>query len=174
MQLKDANSRVRHEVVRNLEEPRRKRPHAHGDMARLLSAIKKSFPDAFVDGYQSLIPCMDVALEDRHVAAMAVRAGAQVLVTYNRKHLPSAALASYGIDVQSPDEFLYNLYLHSPLTMVEAVRDQVTALTNPPKTLGEILDAFDVVHVRRFAPAIRTHLSLFNTCEVAMTLVNPE
>jgi hypothetical protein len=128
-------------------------------MLRLLARIRESFPDAFVEGYQALAPAMLVATEDQHVVTMAVRAGAQILVTYNRKHFPAAALAPYGIDVQGPDEFLHNLYLQAPLTMVQVVRDQAGLLKNPPKTPAEILDALEATHVTRFAQAIRSHLS---------------
>ncbi len=147
------------EVVRNLEDPGRKRPYSHEDMLHLMAEIRKSFPDAFVEGYQSLTPVMPVNPKDRHVAAMAVRAGAQVLVTYNRKHFPSTALAPYGIEVQSPDEFLYNLYLRTPLAMAQVVRDQAALLRNPPKTPHEILDDLEVTHIKRFARVIRSHLS---------------
>lgn len=42
--------------------------------------------------------------------------------------------------------------------MVKVVRDQAAALTNPPMTPQEILDALEEVHIRRFARAIRAHL----------------
>lgn len=147
------------EVVRNLEDPGRKRPYSHDDMLHLMVEIRKSFPDAFVEGYQSLPPIMPVDPKDRHVAAMAVRAGAHVLVTYNRKHFPLTALATYGIDVQSPDEFLYNLYLRTPLTLVRVVHEQAALLRNPPKTPHEILDDLEATHIKRFARAIRGHLT---------------
>jgi predicted nucleic acid-binding protein len=148
------------EVVRNLQDPRRKRPHTPADVQHLMDELRKAFKDAFVDGYHPLIPSMPIEIDtkDRHVAAMAVRAGAQVLVTYNTKHFPAAQLALYGIKVQKPDDFLHDLYLRVPLAMVEVIRTQSSLLENPPKTPHEILNDLEKVHVRRFVHAIRTHI----------------
>lgn len=146
------------EVTRNLQDPRRKHPHTPEDIQHLMDEIRGAFPDAFVDKYQGLIPVMPVNKKDQHVVAMAVRAGAQVLVTYNVKHFPAEDLVPYGIEVQKPDDFLHNLYLRTPLTMVDVIRTQASLLNNPPKTPDEILDDFERVHVKRFARAIRTHL----------------
>lgn len=147
------------EVLRNLQDPRRTRPHTPEVAQRLMAAIRRSFPSAFVTGYESLIPAMQVDPKDRHVAAMAVRASAQVLVTFNLKHFSAAALAPYGIAVQHPDTFLYNLYLRTPSLLVEIVRAQAADLVNPPMTTHALLDALEQTHIRRFAHAIRSHLS---------------
>ena len=147
------------EVARNLKDPRRKRPHTDEDVRRLMNAIKRSFPDAFVDGYQHLESDMPVDAKDRHVAAMAVHAQARILVTYNLKHFPSDGLAPYGIDVQHPDAFLHDLYLRFPLPMVDVICAQAAPLTNPAKSPRDILDDLDKVRIRRFAHAIRAQLS---------------
>jgi len=152
------SERVWDEVVDNLQDPGRKKPHSRADMQHLMDEVRRSFPDAFIDGYEPLIPAMPVHEKDRHVAAMAVRSGAQVLVTYNLKHFPAAQLAPYSIEVQTPDDFLHNLYLRTPLTMVQVIRKQSSLLVNPPKTPHDILNDLDRVYVRRFAAAIRSHL----------------
>jgi len=152
------SERIWDEVVKNLQDPKRKKPYSPADMQHLMAEVRRSFPDAFIDGYQPLIPAMPVHEKDRHVAAMAVRAGAQVLVTYNVRHFPAARLAPYDIEVQTPDDFLHNPYLRTPRTMVGVIRKQSSLLTNPPKTPHAILNDLDKVHVRRFAAAIRAHL----------------
>lgn len=146
------------EVTNKLQDPRRRRPHTPADVQHLMDQVRGAFSDAFVEGYQPLTPNMPVNKKDRHVVAMAVRSGAQVLVTYNVKHFPAADLAPYNIEVQKPDDFLYNLYLRTPLRMVDIIRDQASLLNNPPKTPDEILDDFKDVRIRRFARAIRAHL----------------
>ena len=56
-----------------------------GEDARLIekriSTMTTYFPDAMIDGYESLIPTMTCDPKDRHVLAAAVRGGAEVLVT---------------------------------------------------------------------------------------------
>ena len=52
------------------------------------SEIRRHFPEAWVDGYQDLIPAMTNEPKDRHVLAAAVRSQAEVIVTYNRRDFP--------------------------------------------------------------------------------------
>jgi hypothetical protein len=44
--------------------------------------------------------------KDRHVVAAAIRCVAQVIVTYNRRHFPQAAVEPWGVEVQGPTTFL--------------------------------------------------------------------
>ncbi len=153
------SDKVWDEVLRNLQDPRRKRPHSAADMRHLMTEIRSSFPDAFITGYKPLEPAMLVNPKDQHVAAMAVRAGAQVLVTYNLKHFPGAVLEPYGIEVQHPDAFLMNLFERTPTTMVDVVRDQAARLQHPPKTPQALVDDLEQTQrIKRFARAIRPHL----------------
>lgn len=75
------------------------------------NAMRKHFREAMVTGYEPYIAAMENDPKDRHVAAAALKAGAQVIVTSNMcdfKKLPE------GIEAQSPDEFLCNLFGLSP------------------------------------------------------------
>ena len=75
--------------------------------AKLSATMRRAFPEAQVTDYENLIPSMRNDKKDRHVVAAAVKAGAQVIVTSNKRDfydLPS------GIEVQTPDEFLSNLF----------------------------------------------------------------
>ncbi|MBZ0118339.1 MAG: PIN domain-containing protein [Sandaracinaceae bacterium] len=103
---------------------------------RLFSTMTRAFPEAMVSGYESLVPSMPNDEKDRHVVAAAVKAGAQVIVTSNLKDfrpLPD------GIEAQSPDEFLCNLFDLDPEGMVELVRAQAAALKKPPRSFEELL-----------------------------------
>src|SRR5258705_11016599 len=51
--------------------------------ARLRVAMTRAFPEAMVTGHEQLIGAMKNDEKDRHVAAAAVKAGAQVIVTAN-------------------------------------------------------------------------------------------
>jgi predicted nucleic acid-binding protein len=104
--------------------------------ARLRSVMEDNFPEALVTGYEPLIAAMLNDAKDRHVAAAAVKAGAQVVTTANLRDftpLPD------GIEAQSPDEFLCNLFDLDPETFVEMLRDQAADLRKPPVSFNELL-----------------------------------
>lgn len=123
--------------------------------ARLRAQMEKFFPEAMVTGYEPLIAGMQNDAKDRHVVAAAVKAGAQVVVTANLKDftpLPD------GIEAQSPDEFLCNLFDLEPQAFVDMLREQAADLHKPPVTFDELLE-------RLFRPApdlvsaVRDHLA---------------
>jgi predicted nucleic acid-binding protein len=73
---------------------------------RRLAQMTRSFPDALVAGYESLTDGMTNHPKDRHVLAAAVRANAEVVVTFNLKDFPESALKPYDVEAIHPDEFL--------------------------------------------------------------------
>lgn len=118
------------------------------------AAMRDAFPEALVTDYESLAASMQTDPGDRHVAAAAVKAGAQVIVTSNLKHF--AKLPS-GIEAQSPDEFLENLLDLNSEVMIELLRQQADDHVNPPTTLDELLGAL-AKSVPEFANAVRAHV----------------
>jgi hypothetical protein len=56
---------------------------------RKIQAMKNSFPEAMVAGYQELTDAMKNDANDRHVLAAAVRCGAHAIVSDNKKHFPA-------------------------------------------------------------------------------------
>ena len=83
--------------------------------ARLRSTMEGFFPEAEVTDDAPLIAAMQNDPKDRHVAAAAVKAGAQVIATSNLKDF---APLPAGIEAQSPDEFLCNLFDLDPSAFV--------------------------------------------------------
>lgn len=105
---------------------------------KLLATMRRAFPESTVRGHESLIAVMPNQENDRHVAAAAVKAGAQVIVTLNLKDFASLPA---GVEAQSPDDFLSNLFDLDPDGMIALVREQAAALKNPPRRVEEILTA---------------------------------
>lgn len=103
---------------------------------RLRKAMTDAFPESMVTSYEALIDAMPNQKKDRHVAAAAIKAGAQVIVTRNMKDFK---VLPDGVEAQSPDEFLSNLFDLNPDGMVELVREQAKAMRKPPRELGELL-----------------------------------
>ena len=103
------------------------------------SEIRKHFPEAWVDGYGDLIPAMTNQPKDRHVLAAAVRAQAEIIVTYNRKDFPAGALAPYSISAQGPSTFLKNLNELDQEAVMRTLEEQAAAIHKPLDYLMERL-----------------------------------
>ena len=117
--------------------------------------MERFFPEAEVTGYRSLVSVMRNDEKDRHVVAAAVKAGAQVITTSNLKDfspLPE------GIEAQSPDEFLCNLFDLDPDAFVSMLRGQATDLTRPPVTFDRLLERLARV-VPDFVAAVLTKVA---------------
>ena len=95
------------------------------------SEIRRHFPEAWIDGYQDLIPAMTNHPKDRHVLAAAARAGAKVIVTYNLKDFPGSSLAPYAITAQGPSVFLKSLYDMAPTAVMQTLETQAAAIGQP-------------------------------------------
>ena len=128
----------------------------------LVEQMSQAFPEAMIEGYEPLTPTMLNDEKDRHVAAAAVKAGAEVIVTNNLKdfrNLPP------GIEVQSPDTFLCDLFDLDPSRMVNLLRQQAGALKNPPRSFEELLVGLSK-STPSFIQFVREHLAGANHQEV--------
>jgi hypothetical protein len=89
--------------------------------------------DVLVTGYESLIDTVSLPdPDDRHVLAAAIRAGAQVIVTWNLKDFPAEALAPFGVRAVDPDDFVLEMIDLAPAAIASVVTTQAAALKNPP------------------------------------------
>jgi predicted nucleic acid-binding protein len=112
-------------------------------LERTRDLMDQAVPDCLVTSYENLIDGLSLPdADDRHVLAAAIRCQAGVIVTYNLKHFPEGALASYGIEVQHPDEFVSHLFDLDPGAVCAAVRDQRESLKNPRMSVEELLNEF--------------------------------
>jgi hypothetical protein len=92
------------------------------------SQIRQHFPEAWVEGYDDLIPEMTNDPKDRHVLPAAARASVRVIVTNNLKDFPPVSLAPYSISVQGPSTFLRSLYVTAPSAVIETLQAQASAI----------------------------------------------
>lgn len=112
--------------------------------------------DCLVLGYESLVPGLSLPdMKDRHVLAAAIKAGASVIVTYNLRDFPTAALEPYGIEAQHPDEFLAYQFDLNKAAVCKAVQLQRSTLKNPQKTVQELLDTFTSLQLPTIVERLR-------------------
>ena len=114
---------------------------------KVVDAIKRAFPEAFVTQHKLLIKSMPVNHKDQHVLAAAVATNSQVIVTQNLKDFPVDSLAPLNIEAQSPDDFLVHLFHLSTESMIRILAEQARDLLNPTQTLLELLG-----RLRQYAP----------------------
>jgi len=108
--------------------------------------VTRAFPDCSVDDYESFLPLLTNEERDRHVLAAALKAGVSVIVTFNLKHFPSAALKPWRVEALHPQDYLLTLYSMNPAVVMAKLgaisRDRKTELEDTVIHLGKSLPRF--------------------------------
>lgn len=142
------------EVERNLRTTFNRTPE---QAARRVNNMQHHFPDAQVTGYESLIDMMDNDTKDRHVLAAAVRANADLIVTFNLKDFPPEALEPYDIGVAHPDDFLCDQFDLNPQKIRQIAEEIVWDMKNPRITHAEYLAGLRRVGLPNFANVLESN-----------------
>jgi len=117
------------------------------------------FPNSLVRGYEPIIPTLRLPdPNDRHVLAVAVYVKAQYIVTFNLGDFPKTALQLYGIEVASPDEFVFRLIQKIPDRVLWAVKSHRSSLSRPPKTVDEYLATLEKQGLPKTVAFLREHV----------------
>ena len=74
-----------------------------------------------------------------HVVAAAIKAEAEIILTFNLKHFPVRALSPHGLSAVHLDAFLSELLSLAPKPMLQAMRVHRSSLRNPPRSQEEYL-----------------------------------
>ncbi len=117
--------------------------------------------DSVVTGYERLID--GIALphaQDRHVVAAAIRAGANVIVTFNLKHFPDYALREFGIHAAHPDEFVSRLLDLDAGAVCLAVKQHRARLKKPPMDVTGYLESLQRQELTQTVAALRPYIDL--------------
>ena len=110
-------------------------------LERTRQLMNQAVPDVLVTGYEQLVDGLTLPdPDDRHVFAAAIKAGAQVIVTWNLSDFPNASLAPYGIEALDPDEFALSLLDLAPGAITSVVSEQAAALKHPPMSVAELVE----------------------------------
>lgn len=127
-------------------------------VVRLLGRMSDTFEDADVTGYERLIESMTCDPKDRHVLAAAVHGQAHVLVTFNVRDFPAESTERYPLEVQTPDDFLLDLFDLAPGSVLRTIATQVASHKRDPKTVPGLLAVLSRAGVPRFVDEVRRHL----------------
>lgn len=112
-------------------------------LERTRDQMDASVPDCLVTGYEGLEARLTLPdPNDCHVLAAAIWCEAGTIVTFNLKDFPATTLEPLGITAQHPDEFIEHAFGISPAAVVAAAHDHRASLTNPPKSVDDLLDGY--------------------------------
>ena len=150
---------IHEEWIRSVLENRPELSRAR--LERTRDRMNTTVRDCLVSGYEDLVDALTLPdPEDRHVLAAAIRARADVIVTFNLHDFPPEVLQRYGIEAQHPDDFVSRLLDAAPVTVLDAVRRQRESLRNPPKTAEELLNTLERQRLVQTVARLRAAIDL--------------
>lgn len=91
-------------------------------LQRTRQLMDGSIRDVRVTGYEHRVSGLELPdLDDRHVLAAAIHAGAQKIITNNLRDFPAVRLDPWGISAENPDDFLSGLHEDDPQALCKVV-----------------------------------------------------
>ena len=118
--------------------------------------MKAILPTADVVGYRDLIPGLSLPdPDDRHVLAAAIAGKASVIVTWNLKDFPAAALKPHGVAGISPDDFIVGLQSTRPDALFSSLQRARQNLRHTTPSVREFLDALERQGLTAFSAGLR-------------------
>jgi predicted nucleic acid-binding protein len=136
-----------------------KRPDKKAAIDRTISLMQDAFPEALIEGFEPLIEALNLPdPDDRHVLAAAIRAGADHIITNNIKDFPIDALASYGIEAKTPDDFIVDNIDLFQSDAIAALRAMRARYDNPPVSKADFLLALIRAGLPGTAAALKPHI----------------
>ena len=120
------------------------------------AAMNQALPDALVSGYESAVERLHLPdPDDRHVLAAAIHARADLIVTYNLRDFPAAALQAHRLRAIDPDAFLCALQGAAPESFARIGREIVAAWDAPPIDAAGFFERLARLRLHRIAAALR-------------------
>jgi len=109
--------------------------------AHLGAELRAHFKEAWISGYEPLIPRMTNDEKDRHVVAAAVHGGAQTIVTLNLRHFRPEHLQPWGVAALHPQSFLIEIFRQEQPLVMEKLKQQAADRSRALRQLLVILSA---------------------------------
>lgn len=98
-------------------------------------------------------------MDDRHVVAAGIEAGADAIITWNLGDFPTAVIEGYGIEVRTPDQLVCALLDLSVTDVLAAMRQHRESLKNPPKNPEEYLETLALQGLGKSVERLRGEVS---------------
>jgi hypothetical protein len=125
----------------------------------ITDTMNRAFPDALVTDFESIINSLTLPdARDRHVLAAAIKADGDYIITHNTKDFPQNVLAFYNLEAITPDKWVMRLLDQDFEGVIESLHMQVESLTNPPKTIEEVVSSFAKCGMKQTSAKLRSLL----------------
>jgi predicted nucleic acid-binding protein len=113
-------------------------------LARTRRLMTTAVRDSMVTGYEPLVEALKLPdPDDRHILAAAIRARAQLIVTFNLRDFPADELAAWDVEAKHPDDFLVDQFHLDAIKVHQAVQTVADAWSSPPGTVDDVLDRLE-------------------------------
>lgn len=110
-------------------------------LRRTQTLMEEALPAARVSDYEHRIAALHLPdLDDRHVLAATLEAGAAQILTFNLRDFPSDLLTSLQVEAVHPDQWLCGLCREFPDEFSQVVWTLLDTLKNPTMTLSQFID----------------------------------
>lgn len=115
---------------------------------------------SLVTGYERRVQALDLPdPDDRHVLAAAIEADADMILTWNLRDFPEAALSGHGLHAATPDDLLVGLVEDHREGMIAVLREARLSLKQPPLTAVEYLATLRTQSLARTCTLLESFLS---------------
>lgn len=126
--------------------------------AQIISAAKTmeiAISDCLVTGYEHLIDGLKLPdPDDRHVLAAGIACHADAIVTWNEKDFPKEVLDQFGVEIQTPDEFVLNQLMLDKVRAATAIKRMRERWERPQMDAAALIATFE----KRGLPQTAAHL----------------
>jgi predicted nucleic acid-binding protein len=127
-----------------------------GRLQRTRELMNLAVRDPLVTGFEPLIGSLHLPdLDDRHVLAAAIRARAQIIVTFNLRDFPTDVLSQWDVEAKHPDDFLVDQFHLDAISVHKAVQAVADSWQSPPGTVDDVLDRLDLAGLPQTAAVLR-------------------
>src|ERR1035438_3142746 len=110
--------------------------------AHLERELRAHFSEAWISGYESLIPRMTNDEKDRHVVAAAVHGEAAIILTLNLRHFRPEHLATWGVRALRPQSFLIEIFRQEQAVVLTKLEQQAA---DRGRSLNQLLDILNTI-----------------------------
>ena len=117
--------------------------------------LRTHFSEAWIGGYEPLIPRMTNDEKDRHVLAAAVQGQASIIVTFNLRHFSREHLKPWAVRALHPQPFLIEIFSQEQSVVMTKLEQQAA---DRRRSLPELLNILNAT-VPGFAAVVSAAIS---------------